>query len=143
MPTEVTDSLRTSKPSNGYRSFARFLIVGVLSYAVDTGLLMLLHELARMWVPLAAALAFLSSVAVNFGLNRQWSFVSDGAVLNQLVRYFLMVGLNLGLTVLMVTGLTRVGLSLFLSKTTSTGTLAVLNYFISRWFIFSKPEPRP
>lgn len=117
-------------------SLERFLVVGVLSFLADGGALFVLHGLLGVTLPLAAGLAFASAFVVNFGLNRIWAFRSDGAVGRQLGRYLALVVANLGLTVLLVPGLTSLGLPYLVAKVGTTGLLALANYLISRKWIF-------
>lgn len=114
----------------------RFLIVGGASLAVDAGLLYVLHGLLGLWLEPATALAFLAGFAVNFGLNRQWSFAATGRLRPQLVRYVALVAANLLVTVLLVKALTALGVLYLVAKVLTTAILATVNYVVSRKWIF-------
>ena len=118
-------------------SAVRFVIVGGLTLAVDGGSLFLFHGVAGIWLPLATAMAFAAAFVVNFGLNRAWAFsASDGAVGRQVGRYLLLVAVNLVLNVIGVATLTWAGLPYLVSKLVVAVVLAVVNYFVSRRWIF-------
>jgi putative flippase GtrA len=114
----------------------RFLTVGVLSVAVDTGSLYVLHGVLKVWLPVATALAYLVAFVVNFGLNRLWVFADNGQLFGQLWRYLLLVAVNLGATVLLVSGLAATGLPYLVAKLCTAAGLAVVNFFVSRRWIF-------
>ncbi len=118
-------------------SGTRFAAVGGLSFVADAGSLYVLHGLLGIWLPLATTLAFGVAFVVNFGLNRLWAFGSSGAVGHQLTRYLLLVVTNLVLTVALVQSLTWLGLPYLISKAVTTVGLAVMNYFVSRRWIFT------
>ncbi|GAA0507690.1 hypothetical protein Ade02nite_50030 [Paractinoplanes deccanensis] len=115
----------------------RFVIAGGTSVLVDAGLLWLLHGVLGMWLSPATALAFLTGFVVNFALNRQWAFAAtDGHLRHQFARYLALVAANLLVTVLLVKALTALGMLYLAAKLLTTATLATINYFISRRWIF-------
>ncbi|GIE35556.1 hypothetical protein Ait01nite_086010 [Actinoplanes italicus] len=115
----------------------RFLVVGGTSVVVDAGLLWVLHGLVGMWLEPATALSFLAGLVVNFALNRQWSFASTGRMRSQAVRYAALVAVNLLVTVVLVKALTTLGVMYLIAKVFTTALLSVVNYFVSRKWIFS------
>jgi putative flippase GtrA len=117
-------------------SAARFLVVGGLSLVVDAGSLIVFHGWLGIWLPLATTMAFGVAFVVNFGLNRLWAFGSDGAVGRQLTRYIYLVLANLGLTVVLVQALTWAGMVYVVAKLVTAVILAILNYLVSRRWIF-------
>jgi len=122
---------RTSRHS-GFR----YVVVGAASVAVDAGTLYLLHGRAGLWLPVATALAFVAAFGVNFGLNRAWSFDGVRPLGRQLSRYFALVALNLPATVLAVQALTWLGLPYLVAKLVTAAVLAVVNYLVSRRWVF-------
>jgi putative flippase GtrA len=123
-------------------SAGRFLVVGLLSFVADAGLLYLFHGVLGLWLPLATAMAFLGAFVVNFSLNRTWAFRSDGAVGRQFWRYLALVLANLIATVALVSGFTALGLPYLVAKAATTATLVAINYAVSRRWIFLK-DPTP
>lgn len=119
----------------------RFIVTGGLSLGVDVGSLFILHGLLAVWLPLATTAAFGLSFGVNFLLNRAWTFEADDRLTRHLWRYTLLTMANLGLNVVLITGLSHVGVPYILAKIFVTTCLSVMNYFVSRKWIFTMAEP--
>ncbi|MCX5327330.1 GtrA family protein [Streptomyces sp. NBC_00120] len=120
----------------------RFLLVGGLCYTIDVGTLVLLHGGLHMPLAGATSLAFVTVLAVNFGLNRAFVFRSGAVAGPAFAKYLVLVGLNYCATVATVTGLTALGMSYVAAKTTSTIVNAVVNYGAFRWWVFRSPGAR-
>lgn len=116
--------------------FARFLVVGVLSYVVDAGTLAALHSGFGVPLLVATSIAFATGLLVNYGLNRALTFGSDSAVRYEVSRYLVLVLLNYVATLGLVGGLTAAGLPYLASKTVSTAVLAVANFIAYRSWVF-------
>jgi putative flippase GtrA len=120
------------------RSSVRFLIVGGVSLAVDTGLLFLLHGVAGILLPVATALAFSVAFVVNFALNHLWAFESSvGLVGRRMLRYLALVTANLVVTVVSVSVLTTLGLPYLVAKVLCTGLLFIVNYLVSKAWVYN------
>ncbi|MEU8421935.1 GtrA family protein [Micromonospora sp. NPDC048835] len=115
----------------------RFLVVGGLSIAVDTGSLFVYHGVLGIVLPLATAMSFLTSFWVNFVLNRVWSFGSSAQMMPQVGRYFALVIANLIANVVLVSALTWAGTPYLLAKLLVTASLSVVNYVVSKRWIFA------
>jgi putative flippase GtrA len=124
-------------------SLVRFVVVGGLSVVTNTWVLYLLHGRLGMNLTLAAMISFLASFVVNFGLNRYWTFESDGSMLGHLWRYLALVMVNLGLNAVLETGLTWAGIPYLVAQGLTTGVLSMLNYVVSRRWIFTSPPVQP
>ncbi|WP_330441155.1 GtrA family protein [Micromonospora sp. NBC_00821] len=118
-------------------SAVRFLVVGGLSVAVDTGSLFVYHGVLRIVLPVAAGMSFLTSFWVNFGLNRAWSFGSSAQMVPQVGRYFALVLANLTANVVLVSALTWAGTPYLLAKLLVTASLSAANYVVSKRWIFA------
>ncbi|MFD0513669.1 GtrA family protein [Streptomyces aureus] len=106
------------------------------------GTLVLLHGGLHMPLAGATSLAFVTVLAVNFGLNRAFVFRSGALAGPAFAKYLVLVGLNYCATVATVTGLTALGMSYVAAKTTSTIVNAVVNYGAFRWWVFRSPGAR-
>lgn len=115
----------------------RYVVVGVVSLAVDLGVLWILHGLLGLWLPAAAAISFLSSFIVNFGLNQRWTFnATTGSTPVQLVRYTILVVVNTVVTAVLVTAITSTGLDYLFAKLIVVGILTVTNFVLMRVWVF-------
>lgn len=103
--------------------------------AVDLGLLVLLVEVLDVPLAPATATAFLTSVAVNFGLNRVLAG-SAGLLGPQVLRYGLLLLANLLLTVAVVTGAEAVGVPYVLAKGGVVLASTLWNYVLYRRWVF-------
>jgi putative flippase GtrA len=119
-------------------SASRFLLVGGISYAFDLTTLVVLHGVFKIALSVATTLAFAAALAINFGLNRAFAFRSRSLVGPALVKYLVLVGVNYLTTLLIVLGLTALGLSYVVAKTLATAVNAVMNYVAYRGWIFKR-----
>lgn len=133
---DASSTRRGGPPVAMSRSLPRFLIIGALSFAVDAGTLFVIHGVLKAWLPLATTIAFAIAFMVNFSLNRLWAFGSTAAVGRQAARYGALTGLNLMLTVALVSGLSAAGVHYLLAKVISAAVIAALNYFAYRAWVF-------
>lgn len=124
---------------------AKYLLVGVLSVAVDVGGLWLLHGVLGVLLPLAAATSFLASFGVNFTLNQRWTFgAATARTTAQLIRFTTLVIANTLLTAAGVTGITATGVDYLIAKMIMIVILTTANFVILRWWVFRpEPETRP
>lgn len=120
----------------------RYLVTGGVTLLVDVGCLNLFHGVLR--VPLAPAtlMAFGIAFVVNFTGSRQWTFARTargGQAHQQIVRYLILVGINLCSTLLIVLGLSAAGLYYLWAKIAAAAINSVGNYFAYRHWIFAAP----
>lgn len=97
---------------------------------------MLLVEVLDAPLAPSTAAAFLSSVAVNFGLNRLLAG-GTGLLGRQVVRYGLLLLANLLLTVAVVTGAEAVGVPYALAKGAVVLASTLWNYVLYRRWVFA------
>ena len=118
----------------------RFLVTGGLTFLVDVGMLKLLHGVAGIALAPATALAFATAFVVNFTGSRQWVFASTarvGSTHRQLVRYVILVGVNLGSTLAIVVGLASgFALNYLIAKVCAATLNAIGNFFAYRHWVF-------
>jgi putative flippase GtrA len=125
--------------------FARFCAVGLGTFLLDTGSLIVLHAGAHLQLALATALAFALASLVNFALSRQWVFeqAATGArPRTALVRYTVVIVLGLLATAAIVPALAGTGLDYRLAKTLASVVVGLGNYFaFPRWVFRSSGQP--
>ncbi|MFX1818796.1 GtrA family protein [Pseudarthrobacter sp. CC4] len=119
----------------------RFLAVGGLSFALDLGLLAVLHEGFGVDLWIATPIAFVVSLVFNFLLQRVFTFQATNKGSVSAAKYLLLVLLNIVVSDVIVTGFDAVGWSYVLGKTTATTLTTVWNYFLYRHWIFRR-EPQ-
>jgi putative flippase GtrA len=121
-------------------SVVRFLIIGGLSFALDLGLLVLLHEALGVELWIATPVAFVVSLVFNFLLQRIFTFQATNHRGISALKYVLLVFVNILVSDLIVTGFDALGWSYVVGKTTSTVLTTVWNYFLYRHWIFKSSE---
>ena len=100
-------------------SAARFLVAGGFTFLVDIGTLRLLHGTVELSLPCATVAASGVAFLVNFTLTRHWTFAAiarSGHPRRQLIRYSVLVLLNIGATVGLVVALSGLGLQYLVAK---------------------------
>lgn len=116
---------------------AKYLVVGVLSVIVDVGGLWLLHGIWAVLLPIAAAVSFLASFAVNFTLNQRWTFRATATrTPTQLLRFTTLVIVNTVLTSVGVTAITGTGVDYRVAKLIMIVVLTAANFVILRLWVF-------
>jgi putative flippase GtrA len=118
-----------------------YLTVGVLGFAVDFGLLVLLREMFRTPIWLAATVAFWSSLAVVFLTNKYVIFGTRGAGHRQLARYLTLLGINYLVTLAVIALAERVGVGYQVGKVVAVAMTTVWNYLAYEFWVFRRADP--
>jgi putative flippase GtrA len=137
-------------------SLTRFLALAALGFGVDLTLLAILHRFTPLPPAAVVSIAFWLTYALNFVLNRRFSFHAErGPVGRQLLRFLPQVLIDFVLTLSGVLAFQALGLALPVARILAAGTTLVLNYALYRWWTFrvsrrpaplpvaSRPEPVP
>lgn len=114
----------------------RFIIVGGLSFAIDLGTLMLLHEVFGVELWLATPIAFLISLVFNFVLQRVFTFRAQNGRSVSLFKYCLLVAFNTLAVDLIVNGAEWLGLGYQIGKIVSTAMITAWNFVLYKHWIF-------
>lgn len=87
-------------------------------------------------------LSYCIALAVNFWLLKNWTFRQSSAQHTriQIVRYLLLVVINMPLTALMINMLHKAGMEAFLAKLVVVSAVAIWNYVIYSKLIFKNPR---
>lgn len=89
---------------------------------------------APLW--LAATVSFAAALGVNFALNMRWVFGVEGRLGGRITRYAVLVVVNYLLTLLLVLGLTEMGLYYVFAKWAAIAVAAVVNYVAYHRWVF-------
>lgn len=117
----------------------RFCAVGLGTFLLDEGALILLHGPARLPLAVATALAYTLAALLNFVLSRQWVFeqASNGArPRTALVRYVIVVVIGLLITAALVPALQAIGIDYRIGKVLVSGLVGIANYFAFPMWVF-------
>jgi putative flippase GtrA len=119
-----------------FGSFVRFCVTGVLSVVADVGTLSLLHSGLGVRLLWSTIVAYAAGLLVNYSLNRNWTFQARADHRQTLIRYATMVAFNFGSTLVIVLGLTHLGLYYLLSKLVAIALNAGINFTAGRYWVF-------
>lgn len=116
----------------------RFLISGGSAALIEYGsFLLLLYTLSSAHIVILQAVSFMMGFMVSFLLNRTWVFKSTGNSKNQLVKYSLLAGVNLGLSSLVMWFFVDVAsVNAMIAKIAVMAMIAVWNYLLFSRLIF-------
>ena len=118
-------------------SFVRYAVIGGSTFALDFGLLALLHDIAGLHVIFAATVSYWISIAFNFVANRAWTFGSTNQQLTQhLTAYLLLLGINYLFTIAVVGVATHFGVHYAIAKIVAVAIQIGWTYVIYKKFIF-------
>ena len=130
-----------------YKQFFRFAGSSIMCALVDLGLFALLTATLNLstalLVALATAVARIASGALNFTLNRQWSFEESGSKLasvrSEAMRYAMLFCFQMLASMVLVTLLSFMPVPLVVVKMIVDGGLFVVSYFVQRNWVFKAP----
>lgn len=107
-----------------------------LHYAVFVFLIMVLNS-----APATAAMAGATCGAVfNYWFNRRFTFRSDRSHKEALPRFLLIAGVGVALNGAIVKVLTIATFNYFISQVGATLTIFILNFFLSKLWIFRQSQ---
>ncbi|MET7419703.1 GtrA family protein [Dactylosporangium sp. NPDC005555] len=118
----------------------RFLAFAGLGFGFDVGLLLVLKYSTPLPAFACVTIAFWATYAVNFVLNRYFTFdAGHRAVGPQVARFVVQVLGDYALTVGAVLGLQELGVHLAIARVVAGGCTLVFNYVLYRWWTFRRP----
>lgn len=118
------------------RRFLLYVAVGIVGFAVDFGLLVLFREVLGSPIWVAATVAFWSSLAVIFLANKYVTFDARGMGHRQLLRYFVLLGVNYAVTLGIIAIAERTGLGYQVGKVAAVALTAGWNYVAYQLWVF-------
>ena len=128
--------LRRHRPINS--ALFRYLCIGVLSIGIDVGLLVVLHQEFNVSLAVATTVAYGTSLVVNFYLNRiGMAARGRDRVTAHLLRYAVLVVLNYGITLLVVTSAASFGVRYLVAKLAVVVAAAGWNFILYRRWVFA------
>lgn len=118
----------------------RFFAVGLVTFAIDLGVLNLLVALGTA-VVVATPIAWTIGFVGNFLLNRIWAFKGTVPWVHAGARYAVLAGFNAVTTAIAVPSLVHAGANLSLAKSAVVAVLFAFNFAASRHWVFRHRTP--
>ncbi len=116
-----------------------YLVLGVVTFAVDVVLLVLLDQLTSVSLPLCVAAADTLAWALHFQLNRTLNFRSCAPAGPQALRYGVVVCACLAISAGVTSGLAELGADLAVARLGAGACIAACGYVACRWWVFHAP----
>lgn len=126
------------KPQGTVPQFIRYVFVGGVAAAVDSGSLYLLHSQLAVHFLVAAAIGFLLGLLINYLISIAWVFESTGN-LKQEFALFAMIGVGgLGWTeLIMWTSVKIAHFPVMAAKLIALALVLVWNFGMRKKFVFA------
>lgn len=117
--------------------FVRYLFVGGTTFSIDFGVLVFSHEILNINLLVATSIAYWTSIAYNFSLNRWWTFEkSENNKLSQnALLYGCLLAFNYAFVVVAV-GVLSTFIYYGACKIVATIITTFWTYFIYKKYIF-------
>ncbi len=120
------------------KSFKRYLIIGFSTVAIDFLILFILRNILSIRLVFAVTIAYWTSIAYNFSLNRYWSFeASSGMVPKQMFLYGCLLLFNYSITLGIVWSLESMGFSEYIAKMFALGLTITWTYVLYKKIVFN------
>ncbi|WP_028552365.1 GtrA family protein [Paenibacillus sp. UNC451MF] len=124
----------------------KFNLVGILNTAVDLCVFLVLYSACEISAYGAHGIAYFAGVLNSYYWNRRWTFrqkAGSGTGRTTFLRFLLLNGVTLGLSTLGLMLLTQYGhLNVLWAKLAVTGGMMVINFCVSRMWVFTKAAER-
>jgi putative flippase GtrA len=120
----------------------KFLLVGGASFAVDLGLLILLHEVFGVDLWIATPLAFIASLIFNFVLQRSFTFRAKNRRNVSFLKYLVLVVFNVVAIDVIVNAFDIWGMSYGIGKVVATVVTTSWNFWLYKVWIFRREPAR-
>lgn len=122
----------------GTQQFLKFAVVGLISFAVDWLLLVVLTDLCHVDYLVSTSVSFIVSVALNYALSVRYVFPhrDDMSRKREFTIFAILSAIGLGLTdVFMFVGVTMLNVAYQAMKVIATFCVTWYNYFSRRKFL--------
>jgi putative flippase GtrA len=122
------------------RQFIRYVLIGLLAFAVEYSSFYLLYVVGGMFLLAANALSFCLGLVVAFILNRLWAFGShqySKRASHQFGFYATLAVVNLLLTLAIVAGLKWIGVQPTVGKLIAMIITSSWNFLFLKFWVFT------
>jgi putative flippase GtrA len=119
----------------------KFLVIGVLSFAIDLGTLTLLKEFLRVDLWIATPIAFIVSLVFNFWAQRVFTFRASNNASASFLKYGALVVFNTFATDVIVNMVNAVGFGYAAGKVCATIATMAWNFLLYKYWIFRSIKP--
>ena len=118
----------------------KFCITGGLNTIIDFVITTLLNVVLHLNINVAKPIGYLCGMANSFVVNKKWTFkTGNAATKRELIKFIIVNACMLGLSLLLI-NLFKSTFEMHdtLANLLSTGTVMVINFFVSNFWVFKK-----
>ena len=120
------------------QKFLKFGITGVANTAVDLAVFQILSGWLGVNIYLSQVCSYSAGMLNSYVVNRSWTFHSKERFFSgQMVRFLVLGGLMLALSTGLLYLFTGMGLEKFPAKLVTTGLVLVVNFLLSKIWVFA------
>lgn len=124
----------------------KYLVIGTCAFVGEYGSFLALFKMVHLPLIAANSISFAVGLFISFGFNRHWSFKNESfhkRVHQQMVLYGGLALINLLLTNVIISLLSRAGVLPAVAKIIVMACVATWNFFIYRHAIFNATRVDP
>lgn len=118
----------------------RYLLVGSVSFLLDVGIIWLTYTMIKLTIAQATVLGFMSGLGFNFAASKAFTFRIRSDTQGQTVRYATLLGVNLLVTLIIVSASETWGPGYLIGKLCAVSLITDSNYFALGHWVFVSPR---
>lgn len=121
----------------GAKYFARYIVVGLSNTLIYSGLLWFFLAMDRFAYPTSIAFAFSLAMIFQYFANKYYTFEVRSLSVSEVIRYFVLAGLNYIISVFLVwIGLDLLHLNFLAASVISAGFVAGFGFLMSMLWVY-------
>ncbi len=129
------------KVMNKYYMFLKYILVAGLSFFIDITIFTILNTLFSLKIVFSTIIARIISSFINYLLNKEKVFKSDESVSNTIIKYYILVVIQMFVSALLVTNFQKIfKINATFIKIPVEFFLFVCNYLIQKILIFKRGQ---
>ncbi len=122
--------------------FARYFVIGLGAVVLDIGSLYLLKEYLHLRPVMAVIVNGVFILNYVFFLNKYWAFKSTGITHKQMVRFFILAGINYGIAIgWMYIFNHQLGFNYLLVRLANIALSVAWNFLLYKFWVYKHEEP--
>ncbi len=122
--------------------FVRYFVIGIGAVVLDVGSLYLLKEYLHLRPVVAVIINGVFILNYVFFLNKYWAFKSTGITHKQMIRFFILAGINYGIAIgWMYFFNHKFGLNYLLVRLANIALSVAWNFLLYKFWVYKQEEP--
>jgi putative flippase GtrA len=122
--------------------FVRYFVIGLGAVVLDVGSLYFLKEYLHLRPVVAVVINGIFLLNYVFFLNKYWAFKSTGITHKQMVRFFILAGINYAIAIAwMYIFNHQLGLNYLLVRVANIAVSVAWNFLLYKFWVYKHEEP--